>query len=329
MAKGWIALGLSGAMLAGAASAAQAPPPPPPPAGPPDWSAAKSHIDRAASLGGTQWGPTVTFLCGTAQTANGANDPVIEPVKLFDNLYALGDEGTVIYAITTPQGVILLDAGYANKVETVIVPGLRRLGIDPDQVKMVLVAHGHADHYGGAAYFQQRGAKVAVSAADWPAVEATPLPAGSAPLKRDLVLEDQKPITFGGVTVTPVAIPGHTPGSMGFIVPVADGGKPHVMGMFGSAALILGRLSTMQIEQVVDSTRHFGQVARTMKVDVELQNHPKFDDMWNRLAQLKTRRAGDPNPFVVGVDGYRRFNAVMTECYQSQLSRKGVATNSK
>ena len=33
-----------------------------------------------------------------------------------------------------------------------------------------------------------------------------------------------------------------------------------------------------------------------MKVDVELQNHPLFDGMADKLARLRTRKAGETQP---------------------------------
>jgi metallo-beta-lactamase class B len=59
-----------------------------------------------------------------------------------------------------------------------------------------------------------------------------------------------------------------------------------------------------------------------MKVDVELQNHPLYDGMETRLARLKARTAGQPNPFVVGTDAYMRFLTVMSECTRAQLERR-------
>ena len=45
-----------------------------------------------------------------------------------------------------------------------------------------------------------------------------PPPAPVAPPHRDIVAEEGKPITFGDEKVTPVMIPGHTPGSQCFLV---------------------------------------------------------------------------------------------------------------
>ena len=58
--------------------------------------------------------------------------------------------------------------GYADRVETEVVAGLKKVGLDPANVKYVLVGHGHGDHFGGSSYFQEHyGAKVGLSAADW------------------------------------------------------------------------------------------------------------------------------------------------------------------
>ena len=41
------------------------------------------------------------------------------------------------------------------QVESQLLPGFRTLGLDPAQVKVILVTHGHADHFGGASYFPE------------------------------------------------------------------------------------------------------------------------------------------------------------------------------
>jgi hypothetical protein len=73
------------------------------------------------------------FYCvaGNARANNG-QAPVREPVKLFDNLYAVGSEEATVYAITTSQGIVLIDADSAARVETSVVGGLKtRRGGDP------------------------------------------------------------------------------------------------------------------------------------------------------------------------------------------------------
>ena len=300
-------------------------------------------VAHARAAAGTQWSQTVDFFCGrdTAR-ANRADDPELAPARVFDNLYALGRTTTVIWAIKTPTGIVLIDAGYPDQVESVVLPGLRKLGLEPADVKLVLLAHGHADHFGGAAYFQQRGARVALSAADWDLIENTP-PAppppataaqpGSAPPspsaaaalpppKRDVIVVDGQPLGLGGFEVTPVSIPGHTPGSLGFVFKVEDGGRAHTAALFGGSILLSSRIPDAGLEQYVRSVEHFADVTRRLGVDVEIQNHPLYDGFEAKLARLAARKPGDAHPFVVGTAGYQSFLTVMSDCARVELERR-------
>ena len=135
------------------------------------------HVDLARKAAGTEWTQAVDFICKVnPDRANRADDPLIAPTKVFDNVYAIGRTGTTVWAITTSAGIVLIDAGYADQLETVLLPGLKAVGLDPNNVRYILLGHGHGDHFGGAAYFQDKGARVVLSAADWDLIEA-PAPA--------------------------------------------------------------------------------------------------------------------------------------------------------
>jgi metallo-beta-lactamase class B len=288
---------------------------------------ATASVARAQAAAGSEWSETVEFFCGATGRANRADDPEIAPTRVFDNLYALGRSGTVVWAVTTADGILLIDAGYPDQLESVLLPQLRAAGLDADDVKYVLVGHGHADHFGGASYFQQRGARVALSAADWDLVEAPPAPGapsspGLPPPRRDVVVADGAPIVFGGLTITPVLIPGHTPGALGFVLQVTDGGRSHTAGLFGGSILLSSRISDEGLRQYIESLERFAAVTARLGVDVEIQNHPLYDGFDAKLARLARRGAGDDHPFVVGRDGYQRFLTVMRECANAQLARR-------
>src|SRR5688572_32534434 len=142
----------------------------------PDSPRVTAIVDQARAVAGSEWGEAVEFFCGSAGRANRADDPEIKPTRVFDNLYALGRTSTVVWALTTPDGILLIDAGYPDQLESVLLPQMRAAGLDANRVRYVLIAHGHADHFGGASYFQQRGARVALSAADWDLIENPPAP---------------------------------------------------------------------------------------------------------------------------------------------------------
>ena len=301
------------------------------PVGPPAKPDTPAVVQRIAALkaaAGAPWVDAVQFWC-EAPRANRADDPVIEPVRIFDNVYAIGSIGTVAYVIQTSAGLILIDALSPNELESRLLPGFARLGLDPAQVKIVLVAHGHADHFGGAGYFQQRfGSRVYVSPPDWDLMETPargrgPSPAAAvAPPKRDASLEEASPITLGDATVRVVAVPGHTPGSMGFIFPVIDRGQKHVAALFGGSWLTPGLLNDAAMGTFINSVARFKEATRTAGVDAWLQNHPLMVPFQEWVGRLSTRGRSDPNPFVVGAASYQAFLDVLDGCSRVALDRR-------
>lgn len=290
----------------------------------PDSPEATAHVAKAKQIAGTEWAGEAHFFC-EAPLATDANAPVIEPTKIFDNVYAMGRAATVTYAIATPGGIILIDTGYARDVQTILLPAFMRLGLDPAKIKYAIITHGHADHFGGAFYLQEHfGTHIEMSSEDWTSVLTSGTSATNpVPLPtRDMILTEGQPVTLGGETITPVFIPGHTAGSMGLIFAVKDNGKMHVAGLFGGTILVSGRISDDNLQEYLRSIEHFKQKAKEMKVDVELQNHPTYDNMVEKLMQLKNRKPGAPNPFVVGAANYAKFLDVMSECMHADIARR-------
>src|SRR5690606_32338075 len=113
----WLAAGL----VAASAAFAQNPPAADPPA-------VAAIVDRARAAAGDEWRDAVDFFCGDSGRPNRADDPQIAPARVFDNLYALGRTGTVVWAVTTPAGILLIDAGYPDQLESVLLPQMRAVG---------------------------------------------------------------------------------------------------------------------------------------------------------------------------------------------------------
>jgi len=290
----------------------------------PDNPRSLEHINAAKKLAADDsfLANSNNFFCvaGNARAQNN-NAPDLEAVKLFDNVYAVGNSETAVYALTSSEGIVLLDAGFENKAESVLVPQLQKLGLDPARVKYILLGHGHADHFGGATYLQDKyGTRIATTAADWELINA-PARGGAKP-SREVVLAEGQPFKFGDLTITPIEIPGHTPGSLAFIFPVKDKGQTRTAGLFGGTVLTTGILTTDALKQYTQSIAHFLDVAKRMNVDVELQNHPIFDGMPDKLAKLKTAQALDPNPFVIGNDRYLKMWNIISECIQAEIARR-------
>ncbi len=92
----------------------------------------------------------------------------VEPVKVFDNLYFFGQSEYAVWAITTSQGIIVLDTIFDYAVEDEVAGGMKKLGLDPANIKYAVVSHAHPDHDGGARFLQEHyGTRVIMSPADW------------------------------------------------------------------------------------------------------------------------------------------------------------------
>ncbi len=236
----------------------------------------------------------------------------VEPVKVFDNLYFLGEKEYSVWAVTTPEGIIVIDTIFGYSVETQVVEGMKKMGLDPKTIKYAMVSHGHNDHVGGAWYLQEHfGTHVIMSAADWDLVEKSPgIPAKP---RRDMVATDGMKLTLGGTTLTLYLTPGHTPGTISTILPVTDHGQPHVAAAWGGTAFNFAR-SPDAFRTYIRSAERFRDIAAQAGADVIIANHTNFDGSKDKLPALATRKNGDPHPYVVGRDGVRGYLTVASEC---------------
>ena len=135
-----------------------------------------------------------------------------EPVKVFDNLYFFGQSEYSVWAITTSQGVIVMDTIFDYSVEDEVVDGMKKMGLNPADVKFAVVSHAHPDHDGGARFLQDHyGTRVIMSPADPDILDKRTN--GTKP-KRDMEASDEQKLTLGDTTVTLYITPGHTPGTI-------------------------------------------------------------------------------------------------------------------
>jgi N-acyl homoserine lactone hydrolase len=162
------------------------------------------------------------------------------------------------FAIEHPEGVIVVDTGETARVsepgylprwspffrfavrervepEEEIGPQLERLGIQPGDVRIVVLTHLHTDHAGGLHHFPDteilvsrtemkyaaglRGRLRGYVNKPWPSwfrptlIDLPPVPFGPFPASRRLT-------EAGNVTLVPV--PGHSPGQLGIVVEDGD-----------------------------------------------------------------------------------------------------------
>jgi hypothetical protein len=133
---------------------------------------AQRHLTMARTLAKGDLLPTEEILCnelpGASPFEAAVKEDRVTPTKVFDNLYFIGTRSVGVWAVKTTQGIILINALHTQWVTSTLVPGMKKVGLDPADVKYVIVTQGEGDHYGGAKYFQDKFASwVIMSPADW------------------------------------------------------------------------------------------------------------------------------------------------------------------
>ena len=216
--------------------------------------------------------------------------------------------------------IILIDAmSNTEEVERFIIPGLRKVGLDPAQIKVLIIEHGHGDHYGGSQdLIEKYHPKVYMSEADWTSsisdyagkLAINPQHFGPPPAKRDQTATDGGTITLGDETIRTYITPGHTPGSLAFLIPVKDHGSPKLLAYYG------GITPPWQPEMVAAFTRSYERMSALMaeaKPDGFIASHPNYDDAVFNIEKMMTN-PNIPNPFLIGTDGVVRYGKIISEC---------------
>jgi len=275
----------------------------------------------------------------------GAPSPaqVIGGQRLFDNFYWIGNTGIGAWLITSNDGYILFDTmNSEDDAKNIIVPAIEKLKLDPMKIKYLVFGHNHFDHTGGGEYIQRlTGAKAVMHRDDWELylkstgrgggrgrgrgadaggdAAAAPPPAAPLPkMRRDIEATDGMTLRVGDVTATIFQMTGHTPGSIGMVVPVKYQGRPHPI------LLVTAGTDVHNRESFVGGYEHIWDEAIKMKVENVMQAHPNTN--MNLLARTKYVNDHYPpakNPLLYGAPRTERYINIMRNCTLARMEILG------
>ena len=298
---------------------------------------AQRHVAAALLLAGSDFKPVAEgYLCQSPQSAAAFLAPYVVPLldgtdtlrifQAFDDLYYIGLSFVGTWVLRTNNGLILFDAMFnAQQATDVVIAGMLQLGLDPAELKHVIVTHAHGDHYGGARFLQREyGARIWLSEADWAYLEnesnQAPIPPftdiwpGAIP-ERDGIAMDGETLQWGGKSVQFVVTPGHTPGTLSAVISVDDAGTRRYVTLWGGTAMPQGSAAVREMHASLLKLWRAGQDAGAEGV---ISTHAFVEDSFGR--SVKESSSGT-NPFNLGHDGFNRMLAIHSECILAQAAR--------
>ena len=251
------------------------------------------------------------------------NQPV-PPFRIVGNLYYVGAKEVCSFLITTPQGHIILDGGFAETAPQ-IERNVAQLGFKIEDVKILLNSHAHLDHAGGLADLKRKsGARFIASACD-----AELLRNGGhgdfrfgdtllfPPIAVDRIIGDGETIQVGDQKLTAWLTPGHTKGNTTWVTKISDGAKTYDVVFAGSPTALdyklIGKESYPGI--ATDFEKTFA-VLRRLPCDIFLSDHGSFFHFLEKRERLI--RGENSNPFI-DPDGYKTFVAHYEQEFHDKL----------
>jgi len=284
-----------------------------------------SRICLVPQSGGVNTSDNVPRYVGDPSTIPGREAWYADSAKVFDNLYFVGGRVHTSWALTTSEGIIIIDTIFPYNSEELIVGGLERLGLDPNDIRYVIISHAHGDHIGGARMLQERfGAEVVMGGPDWDLVEAYPNRYQTMAPDRNIVATDGMELTLGDTTVTLWETPGHTPGTLSYTFTVFDDGRPVNVAYSGGTAFNFVNNTPdpgiQNFQSYIEAQQHIATQAEAQGSTVLLSNHSEFDQAVNKNRMLAGRGDG-PHPYEIGSDWVQRYFQVMAGCARAAQLR--------
>jgi hydroxyacylglutathione hydrolase len=211
-----------------------------------------------------------------------------------------------LWILTDPAGKeppAIVDSGVPRSTETVILPALRRLGIEPRRLAVVVNTHNHHDHAGSNIQLREAtGCQVWIHKDDAPGLERGSTFGDEAihPHTADRLLVEGEVLRLAGRDYEVVHIPGHSPGSIGLY-------DPERKLLFAGDAIQAQGTATQGIAGAQDREAYYRSLDTLDALEIEhlLAAHPylPFTDSHVHPASEVQRYLAESRRFFDEIDG--------------------------
>lgn len=184
--------------------------------------------------------------------------------KITENVYSVNSTMVNFYIYTDGKDTVCFDCGlnsmFAKK-------GLNKINIDPASVSKLFLTHSDYDHMGGIGLF--KNCEIYLSEDEEQMINGTTprlLFRYNSKIKREYrLLKDNDVINAGDIKIRAITTPGHTPGSMSYLV------NGHVL--FAGDTLLVrgGKVIPFNSFQNMDTKTQKESIKRLMEInDIDL-----------------------------------------------------------
>ncbi len=226
------------------------------------------------------------------------------PFEIYGDTYYVGPHGLSVILIASNHGLVLIDGALAESAP-MVAEGIKTLGYDVKDVKLILTTHVHMDHAGGIAELQKMsGARVLGS--PWSAevlrsggvAKDDPQYGdirGIAPVAKVGTVKDGETVKVGPIAVTAHFTPGHTPGGVSWTWKSCEQKRCYAMVYADSVSAVApdGYKFTAHPDVVANFEKSF-RFLETVPCDVLITPHPDASDFWARVDDGKREALSDP-----------------------------------
>ncbi|CAI2788673.1 Metallo-beta-lactamase L1 precursor [Serratia grimesii] len=250
----------------------------------------------------------------------------VAPFQMFPHVYYVGTSNLSSVLLSTPEGLILIDAALDASAPT-IKAHIEALGFDIKDLRYILNSHARLDQAGGIARLKAwSGAKVVASAAnaeqlalggkqDFALGDALSFP----PVKADIIVGEGDSITLGGLTLTALMTPGHLPGATSWLTTLRQGEQNYRLVYADSLATpdyyLIDNKNYPDLVQ--DIRGSFARLAE-QQADIFIANKGTRFDLENKMVRL---RAGDLDAFV-DRQGLQHYVKESQKVFEAQLAKQ-------
>lgn len=268
-----------------------------------------------------------TKILASVETPEMSDDNgYVEPFRMFDNVYYIGDKWVSSYAVETSSGLVIIDTldfPYGKWIPT----NLKKLGLEEKPVTHIIVTHGHSDHVGGAEYLQslygsrvimtEKGLELAKDQANKSSGMNKFLP----PDVKSFA-QDSSGIVVGGTEFKFYITPGHTEGDLSIDFMAKDNGQLYRAFVVGGHGVNFQKPGL--VKKFMASMARIRRLAiESPAVTVNLSNHPHKNNLFAN--RDKSIRGENKNVFI-SRENFSRFieqqEGMAAEKIREQLESK-------